>query len=300
MPILGPTHHAIGLARKAAQGDELRLWALANDNRSAERSITLKTINVAIVLVLCMFSGAAFTQTREDKCAPDIYEAAKRHLKVSEFAPRQDGGNVISAACRIWPYKTNLLLAAFAYDEGVEYEKQLVVLILDHKKRYVISGYRRDIAEDAVTEVGEYSLKLDTARYQLAEGVRAFGIRFNSSANGANCGDGYWSDELTLFVAERKKLRPVLSLNLSQQRWLRGCPTATAGALWEDALLTIGTADTITNGFRDLVVNAKITVNSEGAPNGDHKDHIERHTLHYDGKTYKKGQSVSWWLTQGG
>jgi len=126
----------------------------------------------------------AFAQTREDTCAPDVYKAVKQHLKINEFAPRQDDGNVISAACRIWSYKTNQLLAAFAYDESVEYEKRLVVLILDEKTKSVISSFRGDIGEDAVTEVGEHSLKLDTARYQLGESVRAFGIRFTSSARG--------------------------------------------------------------------------------------------------------------------
>ncbi|MFM5053286.1 hypothetical protein ACEUBS_07880 [Aeromonas veronii] len=127
----------------------------------------MKSINLAVALATYLISAMAFTQTREDTCAPDDYEAVKQHLKINEFAPRQDGGNVISASCRIWPYKTNQLLATFAYDEGVEYEKRLEVLILDKRTKNVISSFRSDIGEDAVTEVGEDSLKLDTARYQL-------------------------------------------------------------------------------------------------------------------------------------
>jgi hypothetical protein len=256
----------------------------------------MKKISFAAALVVYLFSTIAFAKTQEDRCLPYVYMAVKQHLKINEFAPRHDGGNVISAACRIWPYKTSQLLAAFAYDEGVEYEKRLVVLILDEKTKNVISSFRGDIGEDAVIEVGEYSLKLDTARYQLGESVRAFGIRFTSSARGANCGQGYWGNELTLFVPEGKNLRPVVALNLYQQQWLEGCPAATSHALWEDAMLTVSMGKTSTNGHFDLVVTAKITVNSMDASTRNLKDRTERHTLRYNGKFYKKGKSVPWWL----
>lgn len=256
----------------------------------------MKTIDLAAAMVLYVLSSTAFARVQEDKCVPDVYETISRDMKTKDLSPRQDGGNVISAACRIWPYKAGLLLAAFAYDDGVEYEKRLIVAVVDEKTKRVIHSYRNDIGEDALTEVGDYSLKLDTARYQLANDTRAFGVRFNSSAHGANCGEAYWGDELTLFVPESKTLRPVLSLNLYQQRWLKGCPAARSQALWEDAILTVSMANTSTNGFHDIVVTAKITVNVEGTPTGNHRNRIERHILHYDGTTYQKGKPVPWWL----
>lgn len=262
------------------------------------KKIPLKTMGLAVPMIFYFLSSAAFAQDRVDKCATHIYETVRHNMKISAFSPIQDGGNVISAACRTWPYKTNSLLAAFAYDDGVKYEKRLAIAEIDKKTKRVVSSYRRVIGEDAVTEVGEYSLKLDTAKYQLSNNSRAFGVRFNSSAHGANCGEAYWGDELTLMVPEKKTFRPVLSLNLYQQRWLKGCPAATSEALWEDAILTVSMANTSTNGFHDIVVTAKITVNveGEGTTTGNHKDRIERHTLRYDGTTYQKGQPVPWWL----
>lgn len=275
----------------------INCWTPRVTGPLAEGITKLKTIDLLAVMVLSLLSGAAFAEIRGDKCVPDVYETVSRSMKISEFSPRQDGGgNVVSAACRTWPYKTSLLLAAFAYDDGVEYEKRLLVAVVDEKTKRVISSYRSVIGEDAITEVGGDSLRLDTARYQLANDVRAFGVRFNSSAHGANCGEAYWGNELTLFVPERKTLSPVLSLSLYQQRWLKGCPASTSQALWEDAMLTVSMADTSTNGFHDIVVTAKITVNADGTPTGNHRDRIERHTLHYDGTTYQKGQSVPWWL----
>lgn len=253
-------------------------------------------IDLALAIVLCVFSSTTFAQLQQDKCAPAIYQTIGRNLDIKDVSLRQDSGNVISAVCRALPYKTGLLLAAVAYDVGVKYEKNMVVATIDEKTKRIVGSYQSVIGEDAITEVGVYSLKLDTARYQLADEVRAFGVRFSSSAHGANCGEAYWGNELTLFVPERKTLRPILTLNLYQQRWLKGCPAAATQALWEDALLTVSMANTSTNGFRDIVVTAKITVNAEGVPIGKHRDRIEQHTFHYDGTTYQKGKHVAWWL----
>lgn len=256
----------------------------------------MSAIKLATAVALCVVSGSTFAQLQGDVCASEIYEAVGRDLNIQGFSPRQDEGNVISSACKAWPYKPGLLLGAFAYDEGVEYEKKLLVAVIDEKSKHITSRYQSEIGEDAVTEVGESSLTLDTARYQLADDVRAFGVRFYSYAHGGNCANGYAGNELTLFVPEGKILRPVLSLNLYQQQWLQGCPAATSQALWEDAKLTVSMANTSTNGFHDIVITAHIAVNAEGVSPGKHKDRVERHTFHYDGKTYQKGKNVPWWL----
>lgn len=264
-----------------------------------ERFVTLKTIDFAVALLMCFISSTAFAEPGKDECGPDVYQAVQRYLKIDEFAPRQDDGNVISAVCRIWPYNPQQLIAAFAYDEGVESEKQLLVLLLDEKTKRVISSFQEAIGEDATIEVDEYSLKLDTARYQLREGQRAFGVIFKSSAHGANCGQGYWGNELTLFVPEGKNLRPLATLNLYYQRWLEGCPANWSQPnLWEDAELTISMGKTRSNGLFDLILTAKITVNSiNEASTRDLKNRIEHHTLRYDGKVYQKGDAPPWWLS---
>jgi hypothetical protein len=262
-----------------------------------ERNIGLNVIRLATVLVACLLSATAFAQTRADVCTPDVYEAVKQHLQIDRFAPRRGDGIVIAAACRIWPHQPDSLLAAFAYDEGVEYEKRLIVLVLDAKTKRVISSFRDVIGEDAVIEVGEHSLALDTARYQLGEQARAFGVRFQSAARGASCGQGYWGNELTLFLPEGSTLRPVAGLNLSFTRWLVGCPaTALDRALWEDAQLTVRVGTTRTNGLFDLIVTASIGVAAENVSPGRRKDRVERHTLRYDGKVYTRGKAVPWWL----
>jgi len=253
----------------------------------------LRENNLAALMFFCVLSGSAYAQGDEDQCGPDAYAAVNKSMKITPLAPDK----VISSACKTWPYKTNLLLAVFAYDEGIESEKKLLVAVIDKKTKRVVSSFQDAYYEDALTEVGEYSLKLDTARYQLAENVRAFGIRFNSAAHGANCGEAYWGNELTLFVPEGNNLRPVANLNLYQQKWHRGCPAATSTALWENATLTVGMAQSSTNGFQDLEITAKIEVNAMESPTDSLNNRIERHTLRYDGKYYKKERNlVPWWL----
>lgn len=263
------------------------------DYQSARKMRTKKALKNPLALMLCCLLASSAFALEEDRCGPDAYAAVNKSMKITPLSP----ANVVSADCRTWPYKPHLLLAVFAYDDGIESGKKLLVAAIDQKTDRVVSSFQDVLYEDAVTKVGKYSLALDTARYQLAGHVRAFGIKFDSSARGASCGEGYWGNELTLFVPEGKNLRPVATLNLYQQQWHYGCPSAMSTALWEDANMTVGMAKSSTNGFKDLEITAKIEVNAIESPTGELKNRIERHTLRYDGKFYKKDRSVvPWWL----
>ncbi len=252
---------------------------------------------ILFVLLALLFAGGASAEAKDETCADEIYAIVGRDMKIEPFAPRRRDGNIVSESCKPWPFDADMTLSAFAYDAGGEYEKNLIVAMIDKKTNHVVSSYQKVIGEDAVTEVGEYSLKLDTARYQLAKGVRAFGLRFNSSARGASCGEANWNDELTLLVPEGKDLRPVLSLYMYQQKSIRGClSTQVPDAIWQDAILTIGLEKTSTHGFYDLLATATITTHSNGAPIDDRKDRVEHHVFRYNGKYYEKGENVPWWL----
>lgn len=256
-----------------------------------------KKMSSAVFVVLLLLFNSALAETTEEKCSADYYDVVKSYIKIKTLVPVSQGGNVISETCKTWPYNNALVLSAFAYDEGVEYEKKLIVAVIDTKTMRVISAYRSVIREDAVTEVGTNSLRLDTAKYQLAKDVRAFGLRFISSAIGASCGEARWNDELTLFVPSGRKLLPVLSMNMYQQKSIQGClSTFSPDAIWEDAVLSVGIENTNTKGFNDLMVTAKITVGSNGAPIEKIKNRVERHVLRYNGKYYEKESGFPWWL----
>ncbi len=244
------------------------------------------------LLVTCAIADAATAQ-----CTEDIHAIVSHDMGTGKLTPGSEEGNIVAESCKTWPYKPDLTLAAIAYDAGVESQKSLVVAVIDSKKNRVVSSYRTEIAEDALVETGSGSLQLDTARYQLTDNIRAFGIRFISAARWPSCGEARWGDELTLFIPEKSTLKPVLSLNRYVQKSLQGClgvqdPTA----IRLDADLTLAMAATRTNGFRDLRVTAAITVNTNGEA-ADHVDTGSKHyLLRYDGKHYRGNGPAPWWI----
>lgn len=204
------------------------------------------------------------------------------------------GAPAVSAACKPWPHDPRLLLSAYAFGND-EDDKTLVVALVDAATRRVVSSYQAVAAEDASVHFGGNSLRIDAAPYQLAPGVRAFGIRFASDARGASCPDGIWTDELTLFVADGQALRPVLrGVPMTRSEARKGMFCSGAGELvFDEARLTVGMAPSTSHGYADLVLSARIT-----RQGGDRQGRVttERQTLRYDGQAYRT-TAQPWWLS---
>lgn len=168
---------------------------------------------------------------------------------------------------------------------------------MDAATRRVVSSYHIAVAEGAAVHFGGRSLSIDAAPYDLAPGVRAFGIRFASDARGASCPDGIWSDELTLFVPHGKALRPVLRgvpMSRSEARQGMFC-SGTGDLVFDQARLTLGLAPGASHGYADLVLSARITRHDGDQP-GVVK--TERQVLRYDGREYRAGsKGAPWWLS---
>lgn len=240
-------------------------------------------------------AAAVPAQAAQDACPAALYKALGPQLDAKRFAPAGQGGTVVAATCKTSPQDDNALLAALAY--GSDDVKTLFVGVLDKKTLRILRSYRTDIGEDSATEIGESSLRLDTARYQLDEKTRAIGLRFNSAAHGPSCADFSAQDDLTLFVPDGVHLRPVLTLPMSQARALAGCmghggdDTVVA----EFAELTMALEKTATHGYADLTVQAAI-VKEKMSEIGAGKKRKERWTLHYDGQRYQRGKAAPWWV----
>lgn len=228
-------------------------------------------------------------------CPDGVVDAVAREAGIRIGSA--DGDAVVSAACTVSPHDERAILAAFAFDEGAEGEKTLVVAMVERRSHRVISSYRRTVGEDAAVEFGERSLTIDAAPYPLASGVRAFGVRFTSAARGASCPEGAWEEELTIFLPAGRTLRPVLQ-GLAMTRWIArtGCfgGGSTEPIVHDEAKLFLSLAPTSSNGYRDLVVRAEI-VRRRGTE--ARASRTERHTLRFDGSEYREGGSAPWWLT---
>lgn len=191
------------------------------------------------------------------------------------FRERAQDGEVIDLVCKAHPLHPEQTIVALFHDlkdkqgEFVENQKGFVLAVIDAKRRILHSLYRDAIGEDATTRISQFSLQLDTARYNLAPGVRALGVRMNIGY-GPRCAEGGESNYLSLFVEEGKQLKPVLK-DLPMSMWTitegsNGCGYSDTAYTMDSVALTLTLSATVTNGWRDLEVVAHHQIEAvEGA-----------------------------------
>ena len=225
------------------------------------------TLNVAL-LICSGFSQCSRAQSQTDtdahRCADAIVEQVGRHFHLTDFSyptnrTAQDaerGGRVIAGVCRNWPGNIGRVIVAFAYDAEVEYEKKLLVAVLDSATHRVIAAYQDVIGEDAATQVSSSSLTLDLAPYKLSATTRAFGLRVNTFQDRCSF-EGGFDNELTLFVVTGKALRPVLSETISRWRNARGNRCGGEEVERVESNVVISVEPRSTQGFADLRFTAK-------------------------------------------
>ncbi|WP_141749628.1 hypothetical protein [Duganella phyllosphaerae] len=237
-----------------------------------------------------------------EQCAAAVVASVKTTVEVGEAGQPdgQDGvriGDLVSATCKVWPHDRKVLLAALVFETEVEDGKHLVVATVDAATNRVLARYGNSVGEDAATAFGPNSIVIDSAPYQLAPAVRAFGIRFTSSARGASCPDGIWKDELTLFVPRGQFLLPVLQgVAMSRSEAREGCFGGSSPTLiYDEAKLAIAIDKAVSHGYADLLVNARI-VRSEPGKDIVGKASAERAVLRFDGQQYRPIKQKPWWL----
>lgn len=194
------------------------------------------------------------------------------------------------AVCKINPGNPRQTLAALPLAENVDADGQgeygLGVVVADTATGKIIAQHyeRSAIVSDAVYLD---SLALDTARYQLAPGLRAFGVRI--SHLGSSRVNPSSSKQLNLYVLEGQTLRPVmdtLQVSSSSADW-----DGTCNGDFTQAERTISIADKRKNGLASLQVEQKV-IHIKSVAKGDDCEDVERtpvvsrFTLEYNGKHY--------------
>lgn len=226
-------------------------------------------------------------------CLPLVAHAdCTAHLNewVQALAPGRmiDADN---AACKIWPQKPAQTLAVLplpqkgATDDRTVYDVE--ILLADGKTGRVIAHVYEPsaITSDAVRLQGT---ALDTARWQIAPGVLAFGVTKNYE--GSSRVNPFAATTLSLYVVDGSRLRRVLADLAKQQSngdWDGNC----AGH-FSDVSRVLSTGSAGQNGYATLRVNEK-TVDSIHAEAGGQcaaKDKAAKRvnsTLDYDGAHYR-------------
>lgn len=228
---------------------------------------TGKIISACLLSTVVCFGQFALAQSQfeEDasRCSDGVVEHLGKHFGLTDFAyPAQgmypgiqNGGLLVAGICKPWPTKKSRIIAAFAYDGGTEYEKQLLLAVIEGPNNRVIASYKGMIPEDATTEVSSFSLRLDTARYTLAQNTRAFALRLNTFRERCVY-DGGFGDELTLFIVDGQTIRPVLTETMSHWRYFSGNRCGGEDVPRTDANILISVEPTTSNGFADLRLTA--------------------------------------------
>ena len=211
----------------------------------------------------------------EQACAPEDLAPvdawlARHPWKLGKTRPDA----LVTAACKRSPLDANVLIVAAAYAQDADGKNEIVALV-DAKARAVRAAFTDVVLEDTATSVA--GLRIDTARYDLAPGVRAFGVEVHSRAYVSAAAEFHREGNRTLFVRDGLRLRPVL----------RGFANATWNAVQgrdgrgEASNWTIAVASTRSHGLADLVVTRTTEPDEDGTP-----ALRERSVLHYDGKSY--------------
>lgn len=170
-------------------------------------------------------------------------------------------GDVIGVVCKPHPLHPGQTLVALFHDlkepqgEADENKKGFVFAVVDVARKKIHRLYRDTIEEDASTRIGDYSLRIDTARYNLAPGVRALGVRMNIGYS-PRCAEGGESNYLTLFVEEGKRLKPILK-NQPMSSWSiiegsNNCGYGETDFTVDNVEFSLAVSDTSTQGWRDL------------------------------------------------
>jgi hypothetical protein len=223
-----------------------------------------------------------------------------------DFRMRVNDGEVIDLVCKTHPLHPEQTIVALFHDlkdkpvGDADLEKKgFVLAVIDIKQRKLISLYRDTIGEDATTRISDFSLHIDTARYNLAPGVRAFGVRMNIGY-GPRCAEGGESNYLSLFVEEGKQLKPVLK-DLPMSMWSitegsNGCGYSDTAYTMDSAALTLTVSPSVTNGRHDLEVVAHHQIEQWNAgADAPAKQHTKKQVLgklHANGNRFY-GDSVS-------
>jgi hypothetical protein len=246
-----------------------------------------------------MYVGAQKDQICDNATAEIVgqflHNAAFKFQPDRHYSPDENAA-IAAGACKINPIDKNITIAAFSY-LGKEQSQQLIIAIIDNKKRKVISSYQGEIYEDAAMRVESGSLWIDTAPYMLAKNIRAFGLDVTSGYI-AHCGDGGGGAGRTLYVQSGKVLKPVMQeLPISYWRFIKeGSSRCNSSASDEESIIesidiSLGVSGTQTNGFNDLLVTAK-----SSRDDGKAVRKPFQYRLKYDGSTYSlKDFSNAFW-----
>ena len=194
--------------------------------------------------------------------------------------------------CKQWPADPTKLLVAVplmrdSEPGGSDNTGDLDILVLENDTLHVLQRFRAKnlMSDDAI---GIINVSFDTARYRLAPGKTAFGVRIKSE--GASRVNPYTDSTLRLYLIEKDQLKPILdSIVVAQSggEWDGRCVGE-----FHDTKRILSIAPDMHHGLASITVKetSQSSVN-QAMPGDECKESVLRTntskvTLSFDGNSY--------------
>ncbi len=264
----------------------------------------MRLLRFAPLLALATASAVQAADNQACDDANVVSVARWAGVASARVAARDTNRLVVASACKVMPNAPETTIAAVAFDSlpksknPDESNKLQVVALVEGGK--VVAAERSVVQEDAITEVDADSYRIDTAPYRLSPDVRAFGVVFTSSARGPSCADAYSENELTLWIRDGARIRPVFGTNLKGWVAVTGpvCEPDTRDLRSESARMTIAVEKTSHNGFADLSITAHVAnMESDDDKDSGTGKRTVRTIVKYDGKSYGIDMFRDFWYS---
>lgn len=246
--------------------------------------IIIKTKICIVALIVLGFSPLVYAQAvqkpESQRCSDDVLRDIGKLYNFDGLTYRneQSKGLVLMTACRIWPYDESITLSAFLIGSShAGGNPELYIGMVDNKKNQLLARYNEALGNPfaPVIDADKDHLRIDTARYDLAPGVRAFGIDvFKGDQDDPYCGAETIGHTRHLYVKRGNEIGELFSQGLTMSYRTRikgnancrdGKPTTTQGVVFEDIKLTITMSKNTSDGYADLIITG-VSTYSDGTP----------------------------------
>jgi len=255
----------------------------------------IKTKICTALLIILGFIPLVYAQPshtpESQRCGDEEMRNIGKLLSFDDLAYRNEQGKglVLMAACKIWPYDESITISAFLEDlPNDAHNPVLYIAMVDNKKNQLLAQYRDALGNSFAPDIDadNDNLRIDTARYDIAPGIRAFGVDvIKGSQDDPYCGAETIGPTRNLYIKRDNEIRFLFyeGVTMSYRTRVKGSvkckygkPTTKKGVVFEDIKLTISPSKKTTDGFADLIITGESTY-SDGTPSPRKPYHLEMH-----------------------
>jgi hypothetical protein len=200
-------------------------------------------------------------------------------------------------ACRLDPAHPGRAIVALTYRKGEERTGEAADGRRDDDASYDLDVVVMNVADDTIVAhrhepdaimsdaIRYEGLRIDTARYQLAPGRRAFGIRMTHNSHCYQCAYGY--TDLALYLQDGSRIDALLAIQVAEttNAFEDECPDAIT-----ESTTTVGVGPRRSHGLADLLLTTTVKGDAYAEAGSSSTCATEQSTTvtaHFDGRAYR-------------